>query len=101
MKKIKDITTRADDDEDGTRVVFICYGSKTDNGCGIMNNITMAAQNLTAATKTVDEAGGQRQRHQLSFLVVNNDWLFDCTSCANIIDAEEYEPSFPSAKSLW
>ena len=85
-------------DEDGTAmVVFLCNDSKTDNGCGITNNMTKAARNLMGVTTGVDGAGGRRS----SFLVVNTDWLFDCISCACILGADDYNPSFPSVRSLW
>ena len=91
---MKAISTRTDDDdnddEDDVRVVFIYFNSTFDNGCGTTNNIIKGAQNIMAATKTVDEASTQRQCHQSSFLIVNTDWLFDCISCAFIPDAEDY-----------
>ena len=45
-------------DEDGTAmVVFLCNNSKTDNGCGITNNVTKAARNLMGITTGVDGSG--------------------------------------------
>ena len=93
----------ANKEDDGPTIVFLCNDNTTDNGSGLTNNVTKTARNLCAAWKDRHGEGDEDQRrdHQPSLLAVDTDWLFDCISCGRILGAEDYEPNFPSAKSLW
>lgn len=101
VKKMNDISANYDDDDDaGTRIVLLCHDNITDHGSSITNAITKAARNLAVGTTMTENNKGGKQRRP-SLLVVNTNWLFDCISCATVLGADDYPPSFPCARLLW
>lgn len=76
-------------DDDSTLVV-LCDDAKSDKQSGITAALSKA---MTAALEDED----QNRR----IMVVTYMWLFDSISCGELLDADNYEPNSPKAKSLW
>ena len=76
-------------DEDSTLVV-LCDDAKSDKQSGITAPLSKA---MTAVLENDDS--------KRRIMVVTYMWLFDSVSCGELLDADNYKPKSPKAKTLW
>ena len=77
-------------DDERSSIVILCDGSQTDSTSGITKPLSKVISN---AVKSSSKAS--------SVTVVNSKWIFDCISCARLLEHDHYPPDSPSAKKMW
>lgn len=92
LTSVQQVTKAIERDLDDQRssIVILCDGSQTDSTSGMTKPLSKVISNAMKSGSKIS-----------SVTVVNSKWIFDCISCARLLEHDHYPPDSPSAKKMW
>lgn len=92
LTSVQQVTKAIERDLDDQRssIVILCDGSQTDSTSGMTKPLSKVISNAIKSGSKIS-----------SVTVVKSKWIFDCISCARLLEHDHYPPDSPSAKKMW